>query len=103
MSKVVHRTPESLAGFEDVVACERTFALAALGEQIAAEKGARGRFHQQTTLPRMWNMWGIEPAKLTTARTEFLTVSQRAWRSVREITDARHCRNLAAERHGMRC
>src|SRR6266576_544560 len=62
MRKVVHLPAESLARLEDVRLGDCRVVSAALRKQIAAEKRPRTLLHEVAALPRVRQVWGVEPS-----------------------------------------
>ena len=100
VGEVVHRRAERFARAQDVRFGERRLAGAALGEQVAAQEGARGGLHHQAAVPAVRHVRRVEPAHRVRAEAQHFAVGERAGRSVRHVVDGDHRGDLPAQRLG---
>ena len=73
-----------------------------LGEQVAAEQGARRGVVQESAFPSVRQVRRIDPLHRMLPEREVLLIGKHPRRTVGQIPDGHHCGDLPAEGHGPR-
>lgn len=97
---VVHLPAEGFARAEDVAFGERLAAVGALGEEVAAEEGARLELHHEAALPAVRDVRGVEPLEGAAAGAQDFAVGEGARGARGDVVDRHHRGHLAADGRG---